>query len=99
MPPSNDPWLHRARTRGHRLLTRDLWSQELGGLPTFRALGLKAARVLYIAVRGFLRDRCSFHAAALTYITVLSMVPVLAMAFSAAKGLGYYERFRGETQR
>jgi membrane protein len=85
----------RARRLWQRIrvfLTRDLWSLEAGGLPTFRQLLVWISRVLYIAIRGFRRDRCMFHAAALTYITVLSIVPVLAFAFSVAKGLGAYDR-------
>lgn len=92
---STEPLPVRARRlwrRGRRFLTHDLWSLESGGLPTFRQLLLWASRVTFLAVRGFRRDRCMFHAAALTYISVLSIVPVLAFAFSMAKGLGAYDR-------
>lgn len=77
--------------RTHRFVTHDLWSVEAGGLPTFRAMFVWVYRVLFIAIRGFRRDRCFFHAAALTYITALSIVPVLAFMFSMAKGLGAYD--------
>ncbi len=73
-------------------MTRDLWSLEAGGLPTFRGLLVWISRILFISIRGFQRNRCMFHAAALTYVSVLSIVPVLAFAFSVAKGLGAYER-------
>ena len=72
-------------------VTHDLWSVEAGGLPTFRAFFLWVSRVLFIAIRGFQRDRCMFHASALTYITALSLVPVLAFMFAMAKGLGAYD--------
>ena len=78
-------------------MTRELWSIDLGGLPTLRALYYKAARVLYLAARGFFGDRCLFRASGLTYYTVLSLVPLLAFSFSVAKGLGAYEKLRGET--
>ena len=90
-------WLGAFFERTRSFLTREVWSAELGGLPTFRALAYKTSRVLYLAGRGFLRDNCLFRASGLTYITVLSLVPLLAFSFSVAKGLGAYERLRTQT--
>ncbi|MBL8859869.1 MAG: YihY family inner membrane protein [Planctomycetes bacterium] len=56
------------------------------GNPFFRT-----ARILYLATRGFFTDNCLSRASALTYITVLSLVPLLAFAFSVAKGFGFYD--------
>lgn len=42
-------------------------------------------------VRSFFESRCLLQASALSYTTVLSVVPFLAVAFSIAKGLGFYE--------
>ncbi len=83
--------------RARLFVTHDLWSVEAGGLPTFRAFFLWASRILFIAIRGFRRDRCMFHASALTYITVLSIVPVLAFMFALAKGAGAYDDLVGGT--
>ncbi len=77
-------------------LNRDLWSADLGGLPTFRRWYYRISRILYLAVRGFHLDHCMFRASGLAFITVLSLVPLLAVAFSVAKGLGAYERLRKE---
>ncbi len=85
----------RLQNVGSRLrdfLTVDLWSTEHGGLPTFRGAFFRLSRILYVSVRGFVQNRCLFHASALTYITVLSIVPVLAFVFSVAKGAGAYEQ-------
>ncbi|MEE8467108.1 MAG: YihY/virulence factor BrkB family protein [Planctomycetota bacterium] len=87
-------WL-RARVRAVRnFLAQGVWSMELGGLPTLRAFAYKTMRVSYLAARGFVEDRCLFRSSALTYITVLSLVPMLAFAFSVAKGLGAYQSIR-----
>jgi membrane protein len=48
-------------------------------------------------VRGFIHDDCVFRASALTYITVLSLVPLLAFSFSVAQGFGFYEKLVLET--
>lgn len=70
---------------------RDLWQRDLVGLPTFRRFGLHSLRMGFLIWRG-LKEHESFHrAAALTYITVLSLVPLLAFAFALAKGFGAYD--------
>ena len=39
-----------------------------------------------IILKGFKNDNCSIHAAALTNITLMSLVPCLALIFALAKG-------------
>ncbi len=74
-----------------RWLGEELWRLQLERLPRWRAWPLKALRVAYLAFRGFVADNCLFRASGLTYITVLALVPLLAFAFSVAKGFGAYE--------
>jgi membrane protein len=62
-----------------------------------RAFLYRVFRIVYLAVRGFRQDECLFRASALTYITVLSLVPLLAFSFSVAKGFGFYEKLVRET--
>jgi len=87
-------WLHVRVRAARKFLAQDVWSIELGGLPTMRAFAYKTMRVSYLAARGFVEDRCLFRSSALTYITVLSLVPMMAFAFSVAKGLGAYQSIR-----
>ena len=78
-----------------RLLTflnTDIWRLRLSEEPKLKALGLKTLRVFILAVRFFREDLCQFKAAALTLYSLLSIVPVVAMAFGIAKGFGM-ERF------
>jgi membrane protein len=53
-----------------------------------RVLGSRPARVLRGTVERFERNNDLLWAAALTYTTGLSIVPILAVAFSALEGLG-----------
>lgn len=53
-----------------------------------RALRSRTARVLERIVDGFQRNNDLLWASALTYTTGLSIVPILAVALSALKGLG-----------
>jgi len=41
-------------------------------------------------INAFLADQCILRAAALTYVTALSIVPLLAVVFSISKGFGFY---------
>ncbi len=74
--------------------TRDAWRRDRTGKghPFHRA-----ARVVYLTARGFFADNCFSRASALTYITVLSLVPLLAFAFSVAKGFGFYQDLLNNT--
>lgn len=53
-------------------------------------------QMFYLAGRGFFRDQCSLIASALTYYTLMSMVPILAVAFAIARRLGYSASFKNE---
>jgi membrane protein len=77
-------------------LNQEVWSVELGALPTLRRYFYRLSRITYLAVRGFHGNHCMFRASGLAFITVLSIVPLLAVAFSVAKGLGAYDRLRSE---
>lgn len=72
--------------------TDRIWRDEPGEARP-RTLLHTAARVGYSTVRGFLENRLTLRAAALTYYSVLSLVPFLAFAFAVLKGLGAYNSF------
>jgi membrane protein len=79
---------------------RQIWEQRLEELSTARAWGYKTSRILYCTVRGaFLGDTLQVQAAALTYFTVLSLVPLLAFAFALLKGFGAYDALIEESIR
>ncbi len=70
-----------------------IWDARLRDLPPWKAALYWGARIADTMVRGFLDTRLSFRAAALTYFTVLSIVPFLAFAFAVLKGFGVYQTF------
>lgn len=49
------------------------------------------ARISYLVCIGFLKDQCIIRASALTFTTMLSIVPFLAVAFSLMKGMGFQD--------
>ncbi len=50
--------------------------------------------ILRATIYGFINDQCYLKASALTYYTLLSIVPMLAVAFGFAKGFGFEENLR-----
>jgi membrane protein len=93
----------RARTIYLRIgsfFSREIWEQRLDELPPRRAAMYSAARIVQRTVHGLLvDDALHVRAAALTYFTVLSLVPLLAFVFAMLKGFGAYELLVAETIR
>ena len=58
------------------------------------AIALRIWRILNHAVEGFINNDDLLRASALTYTVILSIVPILALAFSAVKGYGGAEKLR-----
>jgi len=67
----------------------DIWRIRLKTLPGRRSFFIKQLRIVILAVRGFDEDKCQLRASALTFYSLLSLVPVVAMAFGIAKGFGF----------
>lgn len=59
--------------------------------PPMKRMLYSAARVATLFAIGFKRDQLPLRASALTFYSLLSIVPVLAMAFGIAKGFGLAE--------
>jgi len=70
-------------------LTEDLWTADIYSLPAVRRKVLHGARVLVLVGKGVKEDNCQLHASALTYSTLMSMVPFMVILFSIANALGF----------
>lgn len=78
-----------------KFLLKDLWSVKLEEYPPRTKFLFKYLRIVVLALRGSIENKVTVRASALTYYTLMSIVPVLAMAFGVAKGFGadkYLER-------
>jgi len=67
----------------------EIWRIRLKDLSRRKSFLIKQLRVILLALRGFNEDKCQLRASALTYYSLLSIVPVLAMGFGIAKGFGF----------
>ncbi|MBI4229609.1 MAG: YihY family inner membrane protein [Planctomycetes bacterium] len=81
--------------RAQRFLRRDVWEIEVGDLRRGRRTLLHGLRTALLVVRGFVRDRCPLRASALTYITLVTIVPAMALMFAIAKAFGAHEKLGG----
>ncbi len=89
-----------------KYFTTEIWNIRTKSLNQWAAVWIYSLRVIYIAIRDFIRDDGSVRASALTYYTILTIVPVLAMAFGIAQGFGFEEnlerqilsQFRGQEE-
>jgi len=74
-----------------RFIQHDIWIIE-EETPTLPHRLKRLLRIILLASRGFTRNSVQLRATALTYYTMMSMVPIVAMAFAIAKGFGLEER-------
>ncbi len=78
-----------------RFLKTDIWRVSLKELSPRDSFLVKQLRVLILALRGVREDNILLRAPALTFYSMFSIVPVVALAFGIAKGFGlemYVER-------
>lgn len=67
---------------------KDVWRIRLKDIPQKRSFLIRTLRIVLLSMRGFNEHKCSLRASALTFYSLLSIVPVFAMLFGIAKGFG-----------
>jgi len=73
-----------------------IWRIQPERLSRPNACFLKLARILLLTITKFITDKCALKASALTYYTMLSIVPAAAMAFGIARGFGFERLLKKE---
>ncbi len=79
-------------------VARDVWDLELTGLPLIKRTLVKAARIVLLVTKGFKNDECALHASSLTFMTLLSFIPTLALAISLVRAVSYDDSLRDKTK-
>jgi membrane protein len=82
----------------------ELWkfvSYDIWRVSKHEAKGLKnkfinLIRILILAVKGFINDRLSTRASALTYSSLLAVVPVFAIIIGIARGFGFQQMIESQ---
>jgi membrane protein len=65
-----------------------IWNTPLSELSRRKSYIFKQLRIIVLAIRGFLNDKVQLRASALTFYSLLSVIPVAAIVFAIAKGFG-----------
>lgn len=73
-------------------LRTGIWRIPVRDLSETKAFLLHELRIFVLAARGFNEDKCLLRASALTYYSLLSVVPILALAFGMSRGFGIEQR-------
>jgi len=72
-----------------QFLQHDLWRIDLVHDSKLHAFGIEVLRVTHLVVKGAKDDNCKLHASALTYATLMAMVPFFVILFSISSVIGF----------
>jgi len=72
-----------------QFVNKDLWRFKLSKHTTSKQWWYAKLRIVVLTIRGLKEDQCGLRASSLTFYTLLSIVPVLALVFGVAKSFGY----------
>lgn len=75
-----------------KFFKEEIWSHDLSKKSARRGFVIRQIRIYILAFKGFFEDRATVKAAALTYFTMLSIVPVFAIVFFIARNFGFEGR-------
>lgn len=73
----------------YTFLTIDIWGISRNDVPTLRFAFYSIVKKLLLAIEFTTTKRITSAAAALTYSTLLAIVPIFAVVFGIARGFGY----------
>jgi membrane protein len=65
-----------------------IWHTPLSEFSKQKTILIKQLRIIVLTARGFSNDKVQLRASALTFYSLLSVIPVVAIAFAIAKGFG-----------
>jgi membrane protein len=71
-----------------------IWHTPLSEISRSKTFIFKQLRIIIVAAKGFTNDKVSMRASALTFYSLLSVIPVAAIAFAIAKGFGLEENLK-----
>jgi membrane protein len=74
----------------------DIWKTPMDRLTGNKAYWIRQVRIIYMVIKGISRDNIYIKASALTYFTILSVIPLVALAFGIAKGFGLQDELRAQ---
>jgi membrane protein len=83
-----------ALNRFIRSFEEKIWQARRDESSAIQWLLIRLIRTMILAAQGFVGHKNTLRASALTFFTLMSLVPVAAMAFGIAKGFGFERRLK-----
>jgi len=77
-------------------LSVDIWEIRAQNLNRLQALALGLLRRGMLIGQAFFADNCGLRASALTFFSILSIVPVMALSFGISRGFGFEKMLQRE---
>ncbi len=71
-----------------------LWHPRLANAPALARAGISIARLAYAVLRDIASGPLTLRAMGLVYVTILSLVPLLAVSFSVLKAFGFHRQLQ-----
>jgi membrane protein len=72
-----------------KFLTHDIWRITENEVTNLKYTLYTVIKTVYLTVERFMKDNIMDRASALTYSTLLAIVPILAILFAVARGFGF----------
>ncbi len=76
----------------NHFFTKTLWYIDLRNIGEFKAFLIRTARLLFASFREYNKNELNLRAMGLVYITIISLIPFLAVSFSVLKGFGVHNQ-------
>ena len=77
-----------------RFLSEDIWAMEMEDLSKAKARFIKYVKVLIITIKTFSQQKVAPRAIALSYLSMMAVVPFLALVFGITGGFGLSESLK-----
>jgi membrane protein len=80
------------KSRISRFFSTTIWDLEPEAFAGLRRHGVHYLQILALVLKAFRGDQCLLRASALTFTTILSLVPFFALTFAVLKGFGVHNK-------
>ena len=75
-------------------IEQKVWNVRTADLPKSKALPIAVERVLLLTGKNFVKNKCAMRASSLTFLTLMSIVPLVALLLGIARGFNFEEMLR-----
>lgn len=82
--------------KARQYLTEEIWNKRLDQMTARERYNINFLRIITLSIRHFLENKCMLRASALTFYSLLSIVPVVALLLGIAKGFGMESRLKDQ---